>query len=187
MPSLDVARAFAAEAAPHRPVPRLDAAEYRSLMQYWPSGVSVVATAVDGRLEGCTVSAFTSVGVEPPLVLVCLDNRSRTGAAVVESRRFSVNILCADQAALAERFAAPGVPDRFDAVAYRLVHDMPVLDAAFCFLVCDVYDALPASDHTIVLGAPIDGEATPERHGPLLFLERGWHEVAEAREPHLRS
>jgi flavin reductase (DIM6/NTAB) family NADH-FMN oxidoreductase RutF len=141
--------------------------------------VSVVATAVGERLEGCTVSAFTSVGVDPPLVLVCLDNRNRTCGAVVESQRFSVSILCADQAALAERFAAPGVPDRFDDVHHRLVHDMPVLEAAFCFLVCDVYDALPASDHTIVLGAPISGAATPERRGPLLYLERGWREVAE--------
>lgn len=150
----------------------LDADAYRALMRSWPSGVTVVATSVRGRFEGCTVSAFTSVAAEPPLVLICLDDRSRTCAAVVEEGRFSVNILGSDQAWVAERFSVRGAQDRFSGVPHWIELGVPLIADSVCHLICDVAQVMTGGDHVILLGTPIKG-ATVEGE-PLLYLDRGF-------------
>jgi flavin reductase (DIM6/NTAB) family NADH-FMN oxidoreductase RutF len=144
-------------------------------MRSWPSGVSVVATAAEGVLHGCTVSAFTSVSVTPPLVLVCLDRRSRTCAAVGSAGRFSVNVLGDGQVGVAVRFATPGLGDRFAAVPYRLEHDVPVLSGGSFYMVCTVSAELDAGDHVVVLGTPIAGVSRPD--DPLVYVEGTWRSV----------
>ncbi|MEZ0113866.1 3-hydroxy-9,10-secoandrosta-1,3,5(10)-triene-9,17-dione monooxygenase reductase component [Catenulispora sp. EB89] len=125
----------------------------RCFMRRWATGVAVVTGMAD-RPVGCTVTAFTSVSLDPPLLLVCLGRGSRTRAAIAERPVFGVNVLSARQHAVAEAFAAADA-DRFRDVPFHVVHDVPVLDEALVAVVCAVRSAVPAGDHDLLLGAPL--------------------------------
>ncbi|HEX6467731.1 MAG TPA: flavin reductase family protein [Streptosporangiaceae bacterium] len=131
----------------------------RRLMRRWPAGVAVVTTAhgEDGRETdpaGCTVSAFLSVSLRPPLVLVSLSEHSRTLRAVVERGVFCVNILAEEQRDLAGTFAGPA-GDRFRGVDYHWRSGVPVLGGTVAATVCSVERVIPAADHSLVLGSPL--------------------------------
>jgi hypothetical protein len=87
--------------------------DFRKAMGSFAAGVTVVTVCHDGRLVGTTVSAFSSVSMDPPLVMVCLKRDSRTLAALGQAKTFCVNILASDQGDLAYRFAKSGADDRF--------------------------------------------------------------------------
>lgn len=127
----------------------------RRFMRRWPGGVAVVTSAVGAEMAepvGCTVSAFISVSLCPPLVLVSLAEGSRTLAAIEQQGRFGVNVLAAAQDALATRFAAP-TGDRFADVPYHWEHGVPVLEDTAAGAVCVVDRIVAAADHALVLGA----------------------------------
>src|SRR3954452_4193425 len=89
--------------------------EFREVISHFASGVTVVTALHDGRKYGMTASAVTSLSLEPPMLLVCMNKQSETGRAVAISKRFGVNILGANQVDLAERFAQKG-GDKFAGV-----------------------------------------------------------------------
>ncbi|MFD9697625.1 flavin reductase family protein [Lentzea sp. NPDC059081] len=124
----------------------------RRFMRRWPGGVAVVTSAAGTEPVGCTVSAFLSVSLRPPLVLVSLAEGSRTLAAVERQGRFGVNVLAAAQSDLATRFAAPTC-DRFSDVPYHWEHGVPVLEDTVAGAVCLVDRIVAAADHALVLGA----------------------------------
>lgn len=88
----------------------------RLAMRRWSSGVTIVTAQHNGRRHGMTVSSFTSVSLQPPVVLVCIDRSTRTHDLIQDSGRFAACILHHDQQELSERFAGriPGVKDRFE-------------------------------------------------------------------------
>ncbi|MFP8961430.1 flavin reductase family protein [Streptomyces nanhaiensis] len=161
-------------------VPReVDADSFRALMSGHPSGVAVVTT-IDARgvPRGLTCTSVCSVGLEPPSLLVCLDNRSGTLRALSESGVFAVNLLHTRGRGAAQTFATAG-PDRFSEVAWEPTerHAVPRLtDDARAVAECRVLHTLPAGDHTVVVGAVEDVVFRP-RARPLLYGERryaGW-------------
>src|SRR5947209_20414786 len=93
----------------------LSSDEFRDVIGHFASGVTIVTALHDGRAFGTTASAVTSLSLEPPMLLICMNKQSETGRAVAASRRFGVNILGAHQAQLAERFARKG-GDKFAGV-----------------------------------------------------------------------
>ncbi|MFE0521128.1 flavin reductase family protein [Streptomyces sp. NPDC058954] len=126
---------------------------FHRFMRTWATGITVVTSRRQGRSVGCTVTAFTSVSLQPALLLVCLADGSRTLATLRARGVFAVNVLGGDQTALAGHFAtAPG--DRFATVPHHLVDGVPLLDAALATAVCRVEHAWPVADHTLVLGRP---------------------------------
>ena len=149
------------------PVPIVAGSALRRFMRRWPGGIAIVTTAAGAggtKPTGCTVSAFISVSLCPPLVLISLAGRSRTLSAVAERQAFCVNVLAESQRELAVRFAEPS-PDRFADVAFRWEHGVPVLDGTVAAAICDVRRTVAAGDHALVLGAPRwcrqDEEADP--------------------------
>src|SRR3954467_7675317 len=82
--------------------------EFREVISHFASGVTVITSRHDGRSFGTTASAVTSLSLEPPMLLICMNKQSETGRAVALSKRFGVNILGADQADLAERLLRRG-------------------------------------------------------------------------------
>jgi flavin reductase (DIM6/NTAB) family NADH-FMN oxidoreductase RutF len=140
----------------HQPGSAVTGPDLRRFMRRWPGGIAVVTSSAgrSGREPtGCTVSAFISVSLCPPLVLASLADSSRTLAAIAERRIFCVNVLAESQRGLAEQFA--GVPaDRFTGVSYRWEHDVPVLEGTVATAVCCVDKIVAAADHALVLGAP---------------------------------
>jgi flavin reductase (DIM6/NTAB) family NADH-FMN oxidoreductase RutF len=127
--------------------------EFRQALGHFASGVTVVTTC-DGedRPTGLTASAFTSVSLEPPLVLVCVDHKSQSYPALREHGRFAVNILGSEQQETSRRFATSRL-DKFDGVAFhRGALGLPLLDGALAQLECVTVSAHVEGDHTIFVG-----------------------------------
>jgi flavin reductase (DIM6/NTAB) family NADH-FMN oxidoreductase RutF len=148
----------------------VDAREFRDTVGRFPTGVTVVtATGSDGP-AGLTTNAFSSLSLDPPLVLVCFERGSRTLPVVRESGRFAVNVLRAGQAELARVFASKRVhAEKFEAVTHTVDHGVPVLDDALAWMVCDLEALHPGGDHEIGVGAVTAMGHDPEGE-PLLFF-----------------
>jgi len=123
----------------------------RHVFRNVPQPVAVVSSLTpSGGPVGMTVSSFTSVSLQPPLVLFCPAVRSQAWAAARRCGVFAINVLGRQDAELALRFAGSG--DRFEGVrTHPTYHGIPVLAEAISVLICDVGDEHPAGDHTVVL------------------------------------
>jgi 3-hydroxy-9,10-secoandrosta-1,3,5(10)-triene-9,17-dione monooxygenase reductase component len=126
---------------------------FRTFMRTWATGVAVVTSSLGQQPVGCTVNAFTSVSLHPPLVLIALAEQSRTLAAITARGVFAVNLLTWQQRHLAQQFAA-GTGNRFAGVPYRLEHGVPVIEGAMAVAACDVERVVVVADHVLVLGRP---------------------------------
>ena len=145
-----------------------DPAHFRRVMAQFATGVTVVTTRdVDGRDLGLTVNAFSSVSLEPPLILVCIDNRSETRAGFESSGIFGVSFLEESQEEWSRRFAAAG-PEKFNGGGLvRGSSGVALIPGALAHVECRVAAAYPGGDHTIYLGVIVGVSVTPGR--PLLY------------------
>jgi flavin reductase (DIM6/NTAB) family NADH-FMN oxidoreductase RutF len=149
--------------------------EFRAAMGRFASGVTVVTLKCDNRPCGMTVSAFSSVSLEPPLILVCIDKRSSVHDHFKESNQFAVNILAADQEVISRRFASKD-EDRFNGIGYKDgTTGAPLLDGAIAYLECQVVHEYPGGDHTIVVGEVIHTNATDGK--PLAYFRGGYAQL----------
>ncbi|HEU0101169.1 MAG TPA: flavin reductase family protein [Mycobacteriales bacterium] len=131
--------------------------------------VAVVTAMAGARPHGTTVSAFASLSLAPPMVVVALDRASALLPLVLETRRFGVNLLTSEQAGLADAFARKGAA-KFDGVAWHLVAGMPRLSGPGGWLACDLHDTVDGGDHVVLLGAVAD--AVPSVSAPLTYSGR---------------
>jgi flavin reductase (DIM6/NTAB) family NADH-FMN oxidoreductase RutF len=150
---------------------RLTSEEFRDVIGHFASGVTVITVSVDGRLHGTTASAVTSLSLEPPMLLVCMNRESATGQAMAAARAFAVNILGEDHGELATRFARKG-GDKFagvDLAGGEQGH--PLLAGAIAQLECRVAEQVAAGTHIVFIAAV---EAASARRGaPPLAYFRG--------------
>ena len=154
----------------------VSADEFRSVLGRFASGVTVVTTrGADETDQGMTVSAFCSVSLEPPLVLICIEKNASVHRALTTSDRFVVNILAVNQEQLARRFSIIDI-DRFEGVGYsRSQHGIAILDDVLGVLECIRYAMYDGGDHTIILG---DVEAAHVTSGsPLLYYRGGYAQL----------
>ncbi|MEV0562977.1 flavin reductase [Dactylosporangium sp. NPDC050588] len=158
----------------------IDPDTFRSVLAQWPSGVSVVTTVAGDGWHGMTASSFSSVSMDPPLILVCLNRRITTHALIEASGVFAVSVLAKDQTMVGRRFAGhEGVADRFAGGAWETrVTGAPVLTDAVGWLDCRVVHAYAGGDHTIFVGAVL-GASTERVVAPLLFHSRAWGQLAD--------
>lgn len=124
---------------------------FRDAMARVPAPVTIITTMVDGAPTGTTVSAFASLSLTPPMVLLALDNRGGTVERVRAAGRIGVNILAAGQGDVAIRFARRDLPDRFAGLDWHEDHGLPRLGGTVAWLRCDELELLPGGDHTVVL------------------------------------
>ena len=144
----------------------------RKLRGLFASGVSVVTTAHAGRLRGMTVSAFASVSLEPPLVMIALAHEAATREMIAESGVFAVNILSDDQEFLSERFAAraPIVNEQFEGVPYEVaVTGSPILSQSIAWYDCRVAATHDGGDHVLLIGRAVAIGFGDEARQPLLY------------------
>lgn len=154
--------------------------EFRAALSRFASGVTVVTTKdARGILHGITVSAFCSVSLEPPLVLVCIEKITGSHYAFEESNAFVINILREGQDDLSEHFASQ-FPDKFDKIEYRLnVQGVPVLEGALVNLECRMQFAHQGGDHSIFVG---EVEKVTVRDGmPLIHFQSEYRELGDQR------
>ena len=138
--------------------------QFREVMAAVCTPVSI-ATALDGdHPHGTTVSAFTSLSMTPPMVLVSLDRGSELLTMVRRTRRFGLNVLAASQSGLAVAFARKG-RDKFEGVSWGVDHDLPRIDGVIGWLGCHTARFVPGGDHVVVLG---DVEIAAHCPGPPL-------------------
>lgn len=150
--------------------------EFRHALGRFASGVTIVTTKDSGgRLHGITVSAFCSVSLEPPLILVCIEKNTGSHYAFQQSNSFVVNILREDQQYLSDRFAS-NLPDKFAAVKYHSgIDDLPVLEDVLANLECRLVNSHASGDHTIYVGE-IE-RATINDGKPLVYWHGNYREV----------
>lgn len=144
-------------------------------MSHFASGVTVVTTADAGYLAGITVSSFASLSLEPTLVLICIDKRASSHAAIASSGMFAVNILAEDQAHLSQRFAAPNV-EKFVPGSFTLSErGLPLLTGTLAAIECRVVNVLPGGDHTIFIGEVVAAQVGQGR--PLLYYRSQYRQL----------
>lgn len=155
--------------------------EFRAALREFPTGVTVVTTRGEGgQPYGLTASAFTSVSLEPPLVLVCVDRAATAHAALERYGWFAVNVLGEAQEALSRRFAISRA-DKFAGVRFREgLARLPILEGVVATLECRVVHRYAGGDHTIFVGQ-VEG-ASVAGGPPLLYYRGGYHHLAPARE-----
>lgn len=150
--------------------PSVSAAAFRQAFGQLAAGVSIVTTQDrDGQLLGMTATSVTSLSLDPPLLLVCVDNRTRTAAALTAAAPFVVQFLSQEQEALARQFAGSAA-DKFAGVAYHLTESgAPAIEGSLATLECLPYAAYPGGDHTIVVGRIVDVQIADNSVSPLLY------------------
>jgi flavin reductase (DIM6/NTAB) family NADH-FMN oxidoreductase RutF len=152
----------------------LDAAEFRTLMGSFPTGVAVVtALARSGGIAGMTASAVSSVSLTPPVLVVCVDRSTDFHQHIEDAERFALSVLAADQETVSRRFASEAT-DRFDGVGYTVdEHGLPVLDGATAHIRCERWGAPTAvGDHTLFFGLVVGGATFPRP--PLVHFRGGY-------------
>ena len=146
-------------------MPRIAPDAMRRTLGRFTTGVTVVTTASGGDVHAMTANAFTSVSLDPPLVLVSIDHRTRMHAMLPDTRHYGVSVLGSDQEPVAWHFA--GRPLRDPGDLFEWEGDVPYVRGAIAQVGCSLYAAHEAGDHTLYLGHV---EHLHSRHGrPLLF------------------
>lgn len=154
---------------------------FKRAMSQFASGVTVVTTRHNGQNIGITASSFSSVSIDPPLVLVCINKRLFTHNVIAESGVFAVNVLSAHQLELGKRFAGMSPEnkgavssDRFAGVDVRTaVTGSPLLSGSLAWVDCSVWAVYDGGDHSIFVGEVKDLDVS-ELDTPLLYHNRLW-------------
>ena len=156
--------------------------QFRRASGLWATGVSIVTTVdTSGKPYGLTMNAVTSLSLNPPMFIVCVDNNSDTLAPMRESKVFCINVLASGQQDLSNRFAKKG-DEKFNGVAHaRGTSGAPVLEGALLSIECAVSSIVAGGDHQIMLGE-VQRIVTNESPGiePLLYFGGRYAAVAKA-------
>jgi len=164
---------------------RRPGAEFRQTMAAFASGVTVVSTRWRGVSHAMTATAFCSVSLDPPLVLVCVSRQSRFHAAVTQADCWSVSLLSAGQEGVARHFANSGrrLETQFDEVPHTLgpVTGAPLINDALGWLECTTYGMHDGGDHTILVGQVERSSRDPARKGPLTYYRGTYSQPSDVR------
>ena len=148
---------------------RLAPEEFRDVIGHFASGVTVITALHQGEPFGTTASAVSSLSLEPPMLLVCLNKQSETGRALAACGHFAVNILGAGQADLADRFARKG-GNKFDGVATTPGQwGEPLIEEAIAALECAVTEKVTAATHYVFFAEVVS--ATARGGAPLTYFK----------------
>jgi flavin reductase (DIM6/NTAB) family NADH-FMN oxidoreductase RutF len=157
----------------------IDPDEFRAVMRNLVSGVTVVTTSMDGQRFGMTVTAFSSVSLEPTLIQVSLERDSRTHEAVRRSGTLAISILEASQDDVAHQFAAPG-SDAFEGCDIELGEmGLPLIAGAIGQLECRVVEEFQGGDHTIFIGEVLEGRSSAG--APLVHFQGSYRGIADEK------
>ena len=146
-----------------------DSNEQRRILGKFATGVTVASTMVGDDAMGMTANAVTSLSLDPPLVILCVQKDSVFYSKLKESGCFALTILSADQREISDRFAFKGPKDFSGLDTTTAVTGAPVLNDGLGWVDCTLHEVLPGGDHDIFVGEIVAGEAVKEGE-PLLYL-----------------
>ena len=161
--------------------PAVDTRVLRQLLGCFPTGVAVITTRTpDGKPVGLTCNSFSSVSLEPPLVLFSLRKQSRLVDAFMGADGFAINILTQRQDALSNRFASSKVEDKFDGVQWHEgVRGLPIIEESLASFECSRFACHEAGDHYVFIGEVQHMEAGAADHA-LVFYKGAYMQLAES-------
>ena len=123
----------------------------RRTLGMFATGVTVITTRERDQVHGMTANAFMSVSLEPPLVLISVDRRTKMCALLHEGRNYGVSVLCEAQSALSDRFAGRAV-DRAPEPRFEVIQDTPLVEGALAHFVATINRSYWGGDHSLFLG-----------------------------------
>ena len=150
--------------------PSFDARAFRQTVGRFVTGVAVIVTEVDGEVRAMTANSFTSLSLDPPLVLFCVGKETKTGQVVHAAPGFSVNILRHGQQHLSTYFAGGWKEPQPPEFAFVKWVGAPRLDGCAAALGCAVESIHEGGDHWIVIGRVLDLHGADQAHPPLIFF-----------------
>ncbi|MCL6444596.1 MAG: flavin reductase family protein [Alicyclobacillus sp.] len=153
----------------------MDPQEYRKAMSLFATGVTVVTTMDRGSVHGMTANAFTSVSLDPPLVLVSVDKRAETHALIPECEVFGINILRSDQEDFSRYFSKKDDSMKESPDLFEWIDGIPVLKDCLCRIACRLWKVYEGGDHSIFLGEVACIKASDG--DPLLFFSSRYHRL----------
>lgn len=154
-------------------VATIDQAKLRTVTGHFATGITVITAIDNGEPVGLAANSFTSLSLDPPLVLFCAQKTSTTWPSIQKAGNFCVNVLAEDQEDVSRLFAAKGA-DRFKELGYRTgASGSPILPSALAFIDCRIEAEHDAGDHIIVVGRVLDLDVQREGR-PLLFFRGGY-------------
>lgn len=157
----------------------IDPLDFRRTLGCFATGVTVI-TVLDGegKPRGLTANAFSSLSLDPPQILVCIDHRADTFPVISQAKAFVVNVLAEEQREISQRFAGKG-ENKFEGVAHHPGgNGAPVLEGAIAVIECQVEQKHEAGDHTVFIGAVDRVEHAQGK--PLLFFRGNYASLPEA-------
>jgi len=159
----------------------IDPRAFRHTVGQFVTGVTVIAMEAEGSIRALTANSFTSLSLDPPLVLFCLGRETKAGRSIDQATEFSVNILSEEQRALSSYFAGihRGDPPSF---SFTRADGPPRLDHCVAWLSCRVDAVHEGGDHWIVVGEVLRFDVSPEPRAPLVFFGGRYAALAEGGE-----
>jgi 3-hydroxy-9,10-secoandrosta-1,3,5(10)-triene-9,17-dione monooxygenase reductase component len=159
---------------------------FRQVMGHFATGISIVTTFDGDRPQGITVNAFSSVSLEPALVMVALDRERFITPMVRRSGRYAVSILGSDQQALSDCFAhapvSPGREEFCGAAWHPGPTGLPLIDGSIATLECTVVETFSAGDHDLFIGRVDSLDQARDGEAPLLYFRRHYLRIERGAE-----
>lgn len=158
----------------------IDPKEFRTALGRFATGVTVVTAKAGAEARGMTANAFSSLSLDPPLILVCFDNKASSLRVVQAAGKFAVNFLSEEQKGASDWFAGKGrdAEDQFADIAHEAGENgSPLLAGNVGALECDLHEELPGGDHTIVVGRVTRVLMEEEARPPLLFYASAYRKM----------
>ncbi|MEX0783868.1 MAG: flavin reductase family protein [Dehalococcoidia bacterium] len=155
--------------------------DFKAALGSWAAGVTVVTTRQDNLVYGITASSFTSLSLDPPLVLVCIANSNKLAVMVQETQKFAVSILADDQEEVSAYFAKSGrepVEGFEDFGTIEMHTGSPIISDALAHLDCELDLAIAGGDHTIAIGRVL-GAASDSSKSPLMYYRRAYRKISD--------
>ena len=155
--------------------------QLRAAMRHWATGVALVTVGNQEQGHGMTVNSFTSISLEPPLILVSMERTARTHHMAIENSRFAVAILKADQEELSEIFAGrtSDNENRFEDVDVEYTPSgVPVPQGSMAVLDCAIDRTMDAGTHTLFI-ALVEHAHISADGAPLLYFNRDYHRLSK--------
>jgi flavin reductase (DIM6/NTAB) family NADH-FMN oxidoreductase RutF len=156
----------------------VDSETFRDAMRSWATGVSIISTQTAAIRHGMTLSTFNSLSLDPPLVLVCVQNNVRMMALLRESKKFAISVLRAGQEDISSRFAGRGTEntDRFSGLnTFTLITGSPILKNALAYFDCNIGSMYPGGTHTVIIGRVLAAKRFEGE--PLVYWDRHYRKI----------
>lgn len=151
--------------------------DFKNCLALFASGVTVVTYKEKEELGGVTVSSFSSLSLEPPLILFCLNKNIHSYAVIQRIENFAVHILSEEQETISNSFASSKVNKHefFHQTGFELLHDVPILKDYLALLICQKETLYEGGDHSIVIGRVLETRIGNGK--PLLYFSRGYRKL----------